>query len=529
MTTTTQRIARAGIALALTYFFAPLAHAQMTDLTQTPNTEGVGIGKSLDDQIGAGVGNVMTPGSSKYIIARDPARSIRRGRQLFQRKFTLSQGVGPRARDGIGDIFAEANIGAGLVESCAGCHGRPRGSAGFGGDVFTRPDSRDAPHLFGLGLQEMLGDEITSELRSIRDRAISDARRSRSTVTRTLTSKGINYGSIRAFSSGKVDTSGVRGVDADLRVRPFFAHGGTISIREFVVGAFNDEMGLQAFDPVLIAANAGQRVVTPAGMVLDGSKDKVNRGVPNSASDDPDGDGKFDEYPAALVDHMEFYLLNYFKPATYRQTQTTQQGLQLMKQINCTSCHIQNLTINADRRVADVETVYDSQRGVFNDLFATATLRIIEHDDGSGNPSIKMPALNPFVVRNFFADMKRHDLGPNFYEREFDGSLRKQFITEPLWGVGSTAPYGHDGRSINLREVILRHGGEAQSSRNAFASLSESSKLAIMEFLNSLVLFPPDDTASNLDPGDPNAAGFPQRGHGSIRLGVLFNDPTDPE
>jgi CxxC motif-containing protein (DUF1111 family) len=34
-------------------------------------------------------------------------------------------------------------------------------------------------------------------------------------------------------------------------------------------------------------------------------------------------------------------------------------------------------------------------------------------------------------------------------------------MTEPLWGVGSTAPYGHDGRSINLREVILRHGGEA--------------------------------------------------------------------
>jgi hypothetical protein len=140
-----------------------------------------------------------------------------------------------------------------------------------------------------------------------------------------------------------------------------------------------------------------------------------------------------------------------------------------------------------------------------------------------------MPALESFVVRNFFADMKRHDLGPNFYEREFDGNLRRQFMTEPLWGVGSTAPYGHDGRSINLREVILRHGGEAQDSRNRFANLSESSKLAIMEFLNSLVLFPPDDTASNLDPGDRNAAGFPQRGHGSIRLGALFNDPTEPE
>jgi hypothetical protein len=53
-------------------------------------------------------------------------------------------------------------IGAGLADSCATCHGRPRGSAGFGGNVVTRPDSRDAPHLFGAGLKEMLADEISS-------------------------------------------------------------------------------------------------------------------------------------------------------------------------------------------------------------------------------------------------------------------------------------------------------------------------------------------------------------------------------
>jgi hypothetical protein len=107
--------------------------------------------------------------------------------------------------------------------------------------------------------------------------------------------------------------------------------------------------------------------------------------------------------------------------------------------------------------------------------------------------------------------------------------MTTQFMTEPLWGVGSTAPYGHDGRSINLREVILRHGGEALASRNAFAKLSDEQENSVLEFLNTLVLFPPDDTASNLDPGDLNASGFPQRGHGSIRLQVLFNDITEPE
>ena len=133
------------------------------------------------------------------------------------------------------------------------------------------------------------------------------------------------------------------------------------------------------------------------------------------------------------------------------------------------------------------------------------------------------------MVRNFFADMKRHDLGPAFYERNYNGTLTKTFMTEPLWGVATTPPYGHDGRSINLREVILRHGGEATRSRNAFALLPEGGQLAILEFLGTLVLFPPDDTASNLDPGDPSDPAYPQRGHGSIRLPVLFNDPADLE
>src|SRR4030095_8596674 len=107
-------------------------------------------------------------------------------------------------------------------------------------------------------------------------------------------------------------------------------------------------------------------------------------------------------------------------------------------------------------------------------------------DDGSGLPTLKRAANQPFLVKNIFTDFKRHDLGTNFYERNYDGTIRKQFLTTPLWGVATTAPYGHDGRSINLREVILRHGGEALQSRNAFAALPEIGKAAMLGFLNSL-------------------------------------------
>jgi hypothetical protein len=498
-------------------------YAQMIDNTQATNTAGAGINKSLSDEIGAGRGDVLTPNSSIYIINRDPFRSIRRGRQLFQRKFTQAQGQGPNEGDGSGNINTNLALGAGLSDSCALCHGRPRGSAGAGGNVVTRPDSRDSPHLFGLGLKEMLADEITTDLRNTRALAIAQAQRRKKSVTLRLASKGVQYGSIAGNPDGSVDASKVVGVDTDLRVKPFFAEGSTISIREFVVGALHKEMGMEASsDPDLLTASAGGRVVTPSGMVLDGSKDTISPPPPPDAQNGNEAD-------PALVDHLEFYLLNYFKPAHYQQSSTTDHGRAVFHQVGCSSCHIADMTINHDRRVADLETNYDTVNGVFNSLFATATALYYIHDDGSGQPVLKLPLENSFVVKDIFTDFKRHDLGTNFYERNWDGTLQTQFLTRPLWGVGSTGPYGHDGRSITLNDVILRHGGDALAARNAFAALKSNDQNSVIAFLNSLVLFPPDDTASTLDPANPSANNFPQFGHGSIKLTVLFNDPTDLE
>src|SRR5262245_11726080 len=96
----------AGV-VALT-LVAGVGWAQLTDLTQTPNAANAGIRKSFAQEIGAGRGNVTTPDSSIFIIRRDPFRSVRRGRQLFQRKFRRAEGQGPRTADGIGNITADA-------------------------------------------------------------------------------------------------------------------------------------------------------------------------------------------------------------------------------------------------------------------------------------------------------------------------------------------------------------------------------------------------------------------------------------
>jgi Di-haem oxidoreductase, putative peroxidase len=513
------------------------AKAQQSDIVRTPNNIGAGIQKSLEEQIGAGRGDILTPGSARFIIARDPFRAIARGRQLFQRKFSLSEGLGPRTDDGVGNIgegddatLFDASRVAGFADNCGTCHGGLHGAAGFGGHVFTRPDSRDAPHLFGLGLQEMLADEITQDLRAIRDAARNRAERLGASVRVELRSKSIHYGWLTAHPDGTVDPYEVQGIDPELRVKPFFAEGSAFSIRQFVVGALNAEMGLEAADPDLLVASRRERAVTPSGMVLDGTLDDFDPPPVSSPSEDSDDDGVINEVDPALVDYLEFYLLNYFRPGRYEPYPTvSRKGRGLFEETGCAACHVPNLQLAKDRRVADVATEYDPERGGFNGLFATADTRLRTMQDDPHMPPLQRPDEKRFQVRGIFTDFKRHDLGPNFWERNFDGTLQREFMTEPLWGVATTAPYGHDGRSVNLREVILRHGGEAQGAREAFAALSDPRQRQLLEFLLSLVLFPPQDTASNLDPGDPMAPDFPQFDHGSIALSELFLDRNDRE
>jgi CxxC motif-containing protein (DUF1111 family) len=241
------------------------------------------------------------------------------------------------------------------------------------------------------------------------------------------------------------------------------------------------------------------KTTSPAGLVFDPTLDTIKRPPVCAASEDADGDGVVNEIDPALIDHMEFYLLNYFKPGLGRITERTNNGLKLMDEIGCTACHVQNLQINHDRRVADVETRFDPNKGIFNRLFATATTLFNIVNDGQAFPEL-IPRGGSFLVKNIFADLKRHDLGPAFHERLYNGELFTQFVTEPLWGVATTAPYGYDGRSINLEEVILRHGGEAQEPKEAFAALSNDEQRKILEFLATLVLFPPEDTASKPEP-----------------------------
>src|SRR6185503_17700788 len=115
--------------------------------------------------------------------------------------------------------------------SCPSCHwiGGPNGAGAETDTVFldgdgvqtASGDERNAPALVGLGVVQALAREMTRDLQKQRADLVRDAARAGADREARLTTKGVDYGVLRATAKGQIDPSGIRGVDADLVVRPF--------------------------------------------------------------------------------------------------------------------------------------------------------------------------------------------------------------------------------------------------------------------------------------------------------------------
>ncbi|MCA9490115.1 MAG: c-type cytochrome, partial [Myxococcales bacterium] len=86
-----------------------------------------------------------------------------------------------------------------------------------------------------------------------------------------------------------------------------------------------------------------------------------------------------------------------------------------------------------------------------------------------------------------FSDLLLHDVAPDGFLGIADGvATTRQFRTPPLWGLGQTAPYMHDGRADTIEEAIARHEAEGDASRQAYEMLSEAERGDLLAFLRSL-------------------------------------------
>jgi CxxC motif-containing protein (DUF1111 family) len=113
-------------------------------------------------------------------------------------------------------------------------------------------------------------------------------------------------------------------------------------------------------------------------------------------------------------------------------------------------------------------------------------------------PQLTTSPYHPFAeLRNQtihpFTDLLLHDMGPGLADNMGEaGATGAEWRTAPLWNIGHTAgvsggeAYLHDGRARTLQEAILWHGGEAETSKEAFRTMSSTERSALIKYLKSL-------------------------------------------
>lgn len=453
------------------------------------------------------------------------------GDELFDTRFNALDGVGANVGDGTrftrvprADLrgpgqwanHVPPRVTGPNGQACNECHAVPFGTSAGNASLNVHRDPtrsgrlrdfirRDVTSLFGSGALQRLAEEMTAELHAQRDAAAERACRTGNRQRVRLTSKNVSFGKLTAVRVGakrrarkgkgpcvvKYKTAGVKGVDEDLVVKPFQWKGIEPTVRAFNRDASHNELGMQ---PVEL----------------------VGAGV------DADADGVTDEFTIGDQTALAVYVAGQPRPTTRvelaqvgliaplddAELQAIATGRARFSDVGCAACHKPELTLNdpvfsepslnssyrdeifpagQDPTALGVDPEFPVAFNLTSDL----PDNIIEDDNGeviSRLANFESNDNGGATIR-LFGDLKRHDMGKGLRENVDDGGVGASvWLTAELWGVGSTAPYLHDGRATTLTEAIVAHGGEARRSRRQFAHLSRNDQAALIAFLENLVL-----------------------------------------
>jgi len=428
-------------------------------------------------------------------------RLLRIGESIFAARWTKLDGQGRPAATGSGvPTKRDVSHDPGFIRtsgtdstSCADCHNQPTigGAGGFVANVFVLAqtldpvtdsvsaefsDERNTLGMNGSGAIEMLAREMTSDLLRLRDTAVGEARSSKTTVTKRLDTKGVNFGQITASPNGSVDVSGVEGVDPDLIIKPFHQKGVVNSVRVFTVNAFNHHHGMEAVERFGVGQlDSKGNVITTHDFDEDGVSDELSVG----------------DITAATIFQVAMNVPGRLISNDPLRRAAAERGEQEFSAIGCADCHKPTLILTS--RIFSEPNPFNPPGNLrLQDVSHPYTFDLTK--------DIPMPRLEALgttgAIVRAYTDLKRHVIcdstDPFFCNERLiqNGVPLNQFITRKLWDVGNTAPYGHRGDLNTITEAILHHAGEGRLARERFAALSEDQKAEVVEFLKQLQVLP---------------------------------------
>jgi hypothetical protein len=405
------------------------------------------------------------------------------GQLVFEHEFGFADGLGggdgAKAPAGPFRRVQEGRFGGPETISCPSCHwvGGPNGAGAETDDAFllgdgARPasaDARNPPALVAPGVVQALAREMSRDLQKERADLVKDAARAGAGREAKLTAKGVDFGVLRATAKGEIDASGVRGVDADLVVKPFGWKGTLARFSDFAGEAFQVHMGIQS---ETLLASASPDLVGTGSDRADPDADGVRQEL---------GRGPFEALAVhlALLEmpivepmvqdrHLEPAATALLAPTTMSFIDDFQRGRKEFHALGCAGCHQPMMVLKSPMLVLDGLPPIDLARNMREPA--------LRYDKDLGGYPVWL-----------FSDLKRHDMGEqNVARNDQNGVARNEYLTPRLWGMADSAPYLHDGRAPSIDYAIAGHDGEGGAARAAFAALSIEEKGGLRVYLMSL-------------------------------------------
>lgn len=347
---------------------------------------------------------------------------FRAGAVHFDRVFRPAEGLGP--------LFNE--------NQCSACHTDP--ASGGGGGVFVVKATRFSPRDGCDRLEDVGGENVRRQATPLA-RALGIEREG---VPARATEQGrftptflFGHGLMEAIPDETIlaredpddadgdGISGRAGRTASRALGRFGRKAEAATLEEFIDTALRFEMGLS----------------TPATPTESGYG-----GGPVPEGTDPVPEPEVDSLVVGrLVDFVRFLapLARADRGPAHRDS--VARGEQLFASLGCAACHVPSLTTGA----SDIDALDRKELFLYSDLLL-------------------------------------HDLGPDVTDVCGVAASPAEVRTEMLMGLRYRDAYMHDGKSRDLEHAILRHGGEAQRARAAFAGLGFRERLWLIVFLRSL-------------------------------------------
>jgi CxxC motif-containing protein (DUF1111 family) len=362
------------------------------------------------------------PGAPLPGLSAEELARFRTGQVHFNRVFTPDEGLGP--------LFNE--------NQCAACHTDP--ASGGGGGVFVVKATRFTPPDVCDRLESHGGENVRRQATPLA-RALGIEREQ---VPPGATEQGrftptflFGFGLVEAIPDQSileredvVDADG-DGISGRAGRTPtgvlgrFGRKAEAATLREFTDGALRFEMGLST--PLTPTESGYGGAAAPPG----------TDPVPEPEIDDVVLD--------RLVDFVRFLAPPARSDRGQAHRDSVARGERLFASLGCVGCHVPSMTTG------------ESEVGAID----------------------RKPVF-------LYSDLLLHDLGLEVADVCGIAAAPSEVRTEILMGLRFRDEYMHDGRSHDLDDAVMRHGGEAQRTRDAFAELGTRARLFLMVFLNSL-------------------------------------------